>query len=73
MAHHLRYAFQVAAEECRYLCPLCEKPTPPNEANVTYRKGDTLEARDSFGATRVLWKCKHCGATHRDGSEKLVK
>jgi hypothetical protein len=73
MPHHLRRSFLRAAEACRFLCPICEKVTPPNDAGETFRRGDTLELADSFGHTRHLWKCMHCGATHRAGAERVLK
>lgn len=58
-----------AADAVRYLCPLCDKPTPEGKSkwkHVPLHPG-SLEAK------HWLWTCMHCGATHKEGRESLVK
>jgi len=57
-------------EEARYVCPICEKLTRPEKANLRSRRGGS---RHALVITRWLWTCEHCGANHRDGDERLIK
>lgn len=54
-----------------YICPICEKPTGFDEAEIRYPKGLHAIAKISEGNYR--WKCAHCGAWHRENSPTVLK
>lgn len=58
------------ADSVAYICPICDKPTGFDEAEIRYPRG--IRAMDKISKGNYRWKCGHCGAWHRRNSETLI-
>lgn len=50
----------------RFVCPMCEKITENGKENLR-AIGNYMDP------THWLWTCQHCGATHKDQRESVIK
>jgi transcription initiation factor IIE alpha subunit len=71
----MNYGFKKRLDNLRdsvaYVCPICEKPTGFNEAEVRYPKG--INAMEKISEGNYRWQCKHCQAWHRHNHETPIK
>lgn len=71
MKHGIPARYQAKSDGLVYICPICDKPTDFNEAEIRYPKGP--HAIDKISEGNYRWQCCHCKAWHRRNHESVLK